>query len=80
MWDAQFEEILRKHLPYLSPGQAIQESDDLRDLGLDSLGTVSLMADLEDGYKIRFVDDMMRMESFATPAVLWSGIASLTSA
>ncbi|MFD7080874.1 phosphopantetheine-binding protein [Streptomyces sp. NPDC002181] len=80
MWDAQFEEILRRNLPYLPSGQALQEGDDLRDLGLDSMGTVSLMADLEDAYTIRFVDDMMRMENFATPGVLWNGIAALVSA
>ncbi|MEU5629405.1 phosphopantetheine-binding protein [Streptomyces tendae] len=80
MWNEQFEEILRSHLPFLAKEQEIQEDDDLRDLGLDSMGMVGLIADLESGLSIRFADDMMRMENFATPGTLWRGLAALIPA
>ncbi|MEW1864576.1 phosphopantetheine-binding protein [Streptomyces sp. NBC_00669] len=78
MWDDRFEKILRTYLPFLSPEQPIEKNSDLRDLGLDSLSMVGLMAALENTYNVRFVNDMMRVETFATPDVLWSGLCELT--
>jgi acyl carrier protein len=75
MWDERFEIIMRKHLPYLSGGQPITVDLSLRDFGLDSMGSVAMMADLEREYDIRFVNDALKMETFATPGALWSALS-----
>ncbi|MGW7492582.1 acyl carrier protein [Streptomyces sp. NPDC054786] len=71
MWDGQFEEILRSYLPFLAGDERLTEETDLRDLGLDSLGVVDLLARLEQHYDVRFVDDALTMDNFATPGRLW---------
>jgi acyl carrier protein len=42
------------------------------------MGTVELLADLERTYRVRFVDDLMSMESFETAGVLWRNLSGLT--
>ncbi|WP_424217627.1 phosphopantetheine-binding protein (plasmid) [Streptomyces sp. BI20] len=77
MWDAQFEETLRTMLPFLPPGEALDPDRELKDLGLDSLGTVQLLAVLEDAYQVRFRDSDLTMETFRTPRVLWDTLESM---
>lgn len=79
MWDAQFEEIVTRYLPFLPSGEKLAEDSALRDLGLDSLGTVELLAALEKTYDVRFVDDMLTMENFATPGILWRTLSKITA-
>ncbi|TDQ04393.1 acyl carrier protein [Labedaea rhizosphaerae] len=76
MWDEQFEELLRRYLPFLSPEDPIEGDTRLRDFGLDSLGMVELLAQLEAAYDVRFVDDALTLETFETPDVLWKTLQS----
>ncbi|GHB78515.1 hypothetical protein GCM10010377_80800 [Streptomyces viridiviolaceus] len=78
MWDDNFEELLRRHLPFLGPDEALGADAQLKDLGLDSLGTVELLAALESAYDVRFVDDALSVETFATPGTLWKTLGTLT--
>ncbi|MFJ6076186.1 acyl carrier protein [Streptomyces sp. NPDC093065] len=78
MWDEQFEEALRRHLPFLAPDEPLEPDTSMRELGLDSLGTVELLAHLESSYNTRFQDDALSLESFATPAVLWETLRVMT--
>lgn len=80
MWNKQFEETLRNHLPFLPSTQELLPGADLRDLGLDSLGTVELLASLESAYGIRFVDDALNLENFSRPEALWAVLSSRTAA
>lgn len=77
MWDEQFEEILRPYLPFLPADEELSGETNLRDLGLDSLGTVELLASLENAYDVRFVDDALSMETFASPGVLWGTLSKM---
>lgn len=77
MWDEKFEETLRKHLPFLGDGEKLDAGADLRDLGLDSLGTVDLLASLESAYDVRFVDDALTMDNFSTPGTLWNALSGV---
>jgi acyl carrier protein len=77
MWDDQFEEVLRSHLPFLPTGAEIGPDLSLRDFGLDSVGTVELLAGLEGTYGVRFTDDSLKLERFATPGVLWATLDEL---
>ncbi|GAA4526113.1 phosphopantetheine-binding protein [Amycolatopsis samaneae] len=80
MWDDRFENILRKYLPFLSDDETLAKETSLRDLGLDSLGTVELLSSLEGTYGVRFVDEALTMETFATAGVLWDTLAELRGA
>ncbi|MBB5119025.1 acyl carrier protein [Streptomyces eurocidicus] len=80
MWDQQFEDILRRALPYMEPGETILADLELRDYGLDSLGIVDLLMDLESTYGVQFRDESLSRETFATPAGLWATLSSLTGA
>ncbi|MEU7618043.1 phosphopantetheine-binding protein [Micromonospora rifamycinica] len=71
MWDQRFEAILRQHLPFLDAEEPLLGGTSLRDSGLDSLAMVELLATLESEYNVRFVDEAMSMETFATPQTLW---------
>jgi acyl carrier protein len=77
MWDDQFEQLLRQHLPFMEPDEKMPASLPLRDFGLDSLGTVELLAALEATYDVRFTDDALTPAAFETPDVLWSTLAAV---
>jgi acyl carrier protein len=79
MWDEQFEQILRRHLPFLPAAEALAGDLPLREYGLDSLGVVELLSALERGYDVRFTDDALTMESFENPAVLWETVSGLAA-
>ncbi|MET8682158.1 phosphopantetheine-binding protein [Streptomyces sp. NPDC004647] len=79
-WDEQFEELVRRFLPFIDAEEPLAEDMNMRDAGLDSLGTVELLGALEDLYQVRFVDDALTMDTFATPGVLWATISKLSTA
>lgn len=80
IWDDQFEELVRGFLPFLDTEQTLTEDLNMRDAGLDSLGTVELLGALEDLYQIRFSEEALTMDTFATPTVLWGTVSKLSTA
>lgn len=79
MWDQQFDEILRQYLPFLSAEEKLEVNTDLRDLGLDSMGIVEMLAAIEDAYGVRFLDEALTVETFATPGVLWATLSEMSA-
>lgn len=79
MWDQQFDEILRQYLPFLSAEEKLESNTDLRDLGLDSMGIVEMLAAIEDAYGVRFLDEALTVETFATPGVLWATLSEMSA-
>ncbi|MFB8396971.1 phosphopantetheine-binding protein [Streptomyces yangpuensis] len=79
-WDQRFEDLLREYLPFLSADEPLTPETDLRDAGLDSLGTVELLGSLESAYDVRFVDEALNLDTFATPASLWATLAKMSEA
>ncbi|MEU3457842.1 acyl carrier protein [Micromonospora sp. NPDC006766] len=77
MWDAKFEETLRQFVPFLDDDEPLAPDTSLRDLGLDSMGIIEMMAVLEAEYEVRFRDDMLNMQTFATPGALWGGVSKM---
>ncbi|MFE9680733.1 acyl carrier protein [Streptomyces sp. NPDC002701] len=77
MWDNSFEEILRKNLPLLEPEDELTADLSLRDHGLDSMGMVATLSALESAYGVRFVDDALGLDNFATPATLWKTLSDM---
>jgi acyl carrier protein len=49
----------------------------LADLGLDSLGTVGLLVELEETFNVVIPDEFLSAEMFATPKSLWDVIDQL---
>ncbi|MFI6080953.1 acyl carrier protein [Streptomyces sp. NPDC051217] len=77
MWDESFEQLLRKQIPLLEPNEELTAELSLRDFGLDSMGMVSLLSSLEDMYGVRFVDDALNTDNFATPGTLWKTLDAM---
>ncbi|HEX6352586.1 phosphopantetheine-binding protein [Actinophytocola sp.] len=71
MWDNKFEELLRQYLPYLPADEPLEPTLSLREFGLDSMATVELLSALENAYQLRFEDDALTLETFATAEILW---------
>ncbi|MDA0636998.1 phosphopantetheine-binding protein [Nonomuraea sp. MCN248] len=51
--------------------------DDLAGLGLDSMGVVRLIVDLEDLYGVQVPDEILDEKTFATVASLWAALSPL---
>jgi acyl carrier protein len=77
MWNEQFEVTLRKQLPFLPDDEELRPELDLREFGLDSMGVIDLLVSLESEYGVHFTDDLLSMDTFATPGVLWAALAEL---
>jgi acyl carrier protein len=72
VWDETFERLLRPRLSLLAPAAVIAADTPLALLGLDSLGTVALVAELEDAYAVSLSDDAMIPRNFRTARAFWS--------
>jgi acyl carrier protein len=77
MWNEQFEVLLRTQLPFLPDDEELRPELALREYGLDSLGVVDLLITLESEYCVRLTDDVLSMDTFATPGTLWAALAGL---
>ncbi|MBB0242718.1 phosphopantetheine-binding protein [Streptomyces alkaliphilus] len=73
-----FQEVLLPHLPYAEPGELMAE-DDLTALGLDSMGVVQLLAELEDELGVELPDEALTEETFTTVGSLWEVVDAHTS-
>jgi acyl carrier protein len=80
VWDEQFEALLRSYLPFLPAGEELSPDLDMREFGLDSLGVVDLLVSLENTYDVRMTDEILSMDTFSTPAVLWRALSEIQDA
>lgn len=68
---------LRPHLRLLEPDQPIPPAGDLGELGLDSMGAINLLLDLEQALGIKIPDAALTAETFETAAALEQAIRPL---
>lgn len=80
MWDEQFEEIVRGHLPFLPSEEPLDADLVLRDYGLDSMSTVELLAALEKAHGVRFTNEAMNLDNFTTPRTVWRTLSQIVAA
>ncbi|MEC3998163.1 phosphopantetheine-binding protein [Actinacidiphila sp. DG2A-62] len=74
-----FQEVLLPHLPYAEASE-LSAADDLAALGLDSMGVVQLLAELEDAFGVELPDEALTEETFETVGSLWSAVDAHTAA
>ncbi|MFH0177902.1 acyl carrier protein [Streptomyces cacaoi] len=77
---SDFESALRQSLPFLDEETPVDEHASLTELGLDSLTLLGLVAELEDRFSVELPDEMLVMETFATPSTLWGSLSKLPRA
>lgn len=76
-WLYDYESLLRPYLPLLGTSQRLSADDRLENLGLDSMGTVGLLVEVEDFFGVTFPDELLSAATFATPAALREAIEGL---
>jgi acyl carrier protein len=76
-WDERFESVVRANVPVLAASDPLLPSASLYDLGLDSMGTIQLLLELEETFAVTFPDDALKPETFATPEALWRVVHAL---
>lgn len=77
MLDPEFEQLVRRHLPYLAASAPLDEEGQLQDYGLDSLAAVSLLLEVEDAYEIVVPDQYLVEATFSTARFLWNIVQEL---
>ncbi|WP_405059954.1 phosphopantetheine-binding protein [Kribbella sp. NBC_01505] len=73
------EEKVRAHLPLLPDEAELPPDAELVSLGLDSLGTVTLLLELEETFAIEIPDELLSASTFATMASLQQVVTTLQS-
>jgi acyl carrier protein len=74
-----FRKTLLAHLPYADDDR-FGASDDLAALGLDSMGVVRLLTDLEETFGLDLPDELITEETFETVGSLWDAVGGLLTA
>lgn len=80
MWDERFESIIRDRLPHLRPDLALEPDLVLAAHGLDSMGTLGLIAALEDEYALTLPDEAVTPANFVTPRTVFEMLRALVPA
>lgn len=78
-WPAEFEAVVRSHLPEPPLPGELDPDLDLMAAGIDSLGTIGLMTALEERFDFEFPDEMLSIITFSTPRILWTAMSSCLS-
>jgi acyl carrier protein len=73
----KFEQLLRRHLRLVAADEAIPLEASLVSIGLDSIGTINLLLDIEETFSISLPGALLRPETFRTRATLENVVATL---
>jgi acyl carrier protein len=76
MWDERFETLVRKQVG-LSADEPLDPDVRVSDLGLDSIGMVNLLVEIEQAFDVVFTDDLLTPSTFVTPGALWRTVSGL---
>ncbi|MEE6146315.1 phosphopantetheine-binding protein [Bacillus cereus] len=71
MIDEKLLEVIKKHLNEIGANDITDFDKDLKDMGLDSLGSINLLLDIEEAYDIVIPDEYLTDETFSTANTLW---------
>lgn len=73
----QLRDVLRRNLRFVGPQDAFSLDTDLDTLGLDSMGAINLLFDLEQTFGVMFPDAMLTAETFRSGATLLEAVEQL---
>ncbi|MET8139912.1 phosphopantetheine-binding protein [Sphaerisporangium sp. NPDC005288] len=77
-WPGDFETLLRQHLSAIPADNPIPPDQSLFELGLDSVGAVTLLTELEDHFDIQFDDEVLDLQLFSGVTYLWQAVRKLS--
>ena len=77
---SEVEIVLRRNLPALPAEEVIPTEARLADLGLDSIGVISLLLDLEESLGISIPFELLTVETFQTRGSLEAAVQTLAVA
>jgi acyl carrier protein len=66
----KFCEIVRRHARFLSPAEDLPTTISLQQLGLDSVGSIDLLLDLEQAFECHFPDTLLTANTFQNATTL----------
>lgn len=67
----KLEKILRAHARFTAADSDINPDMSLASLGVDSLGIIELVVEIEDEFDLEIPPDQITPETFATPTSIW---------
>jgi acyl carrier protein len=73
----KFEQLLRRHLRLVAADEPIPFEASLVSIGLDSIGTINLLLDIEETFSISLPGALLTPETFQTRATLENVVATL---
>jgi acyl carrier protein len=76
-WPTEFETIIRSQCRSLEAGQAVAPDDSLALLGVDSLGMVAIIIEIESRFGIVLPDEILAGDDLNTPATIWKVVERL---
>jgi diaminopimelate decarboxylase len=79
-WDDTFEAMLRGALRLLPADEELRPDLSTATAGLDSLAAVELLIRIEETYDIAVSEELLELDSFATPGALWKLITTVRDA
>ena len=75
-WE-RYEAMVRSVLHPVSPDTRLDRDTDLVECGLDSMGMVTLISALEDGFEVELPDDELRLDLFRRMGTPWELLTRL---
>ena len=73
----KFEQTLRRHLRLVAADEPIPPEASLVSVGLDSIGTINLLLDIEETFNVSLPGALLTPETFRTRATLEGVVATL---
>lgn len=76
-WNQDFDHLLRAHCRHTRPEEPIDPDAAFVNLGVDSLGLLSLIEEVESAFTVVFPPDMLTIEVLFSPAGFWQALQLL---
>lgn len=71
------QRCLKRHLGLESTNEALDMTEELVRLGLDSMSAISLLVDIEQAFSITFPEDWLQPQTFKTGELLLTAVREL---